>query len=85
MRKSDVVGCEVSSVHLESRIVVSRQLPIGMSRSRVEVPTTLKAVALGHLATHVDDLAIPGKLPEDSANAQGLELLEWGVIHRGPD
>jgi hypothetical protein len=47
-------------------------------RSRLEVPTTPEAVALGHLATHVDDLAIPGKLPEDSANSQGLELLNWG-------
>jgi hypothetical protein len=29
MRKSDVVGCEVTSVHLESRIVVGRWLPVG--------------------------------------------------------
>ena len=41
------------------------------------MPTTPEAVALGHLATHVDDLAIPGKLSEDSANSQGLELLNW--------
>jgi len=41
------------------------------------VSTTPEAVALGHLATHVDDLAIPGKLPKDSANSQGLQLLNW--------
>src|SRR5215218_10770321 len=50
---------------------------MGTRRTRLEVPTTAEAVALGHLATHVDDLAIPGKLPEDSANSQGLELLNW--------
>ena len=77
MREPDVVGGEVTSVHLESRIVVGRRHPIGTRRSRLEVPTTPEAVALGHLATHVDELAIPGKLPEDSANSQGLELLNW--------
>jgi hypothetical protein len=77
MREPDVVGREVASVHLESRIVVGRRRPIGTRRSRLEVPTTPEAVALGHLATHVDDLAVPGKLPKDSANAQGLELLNW--------
>src|SRR6266511_399108 len=77
MRKPDVVGGEVTSVHLESRIVVGRRRPLGKRRSRLEVATTPEAVALGHLATHVDDLAIPGKLPEDSANSQGLELLHW--------
>jgi hypothetical protein len=64
-------------VRLESRIVVGRRRPMGTRRTRLEVPTTPEAVALGHLATHVDDLAIPGKLPEDSANSQGLELLNW--------
>ena len=83
MPESNVVGCEVSSVHLESRIVVGRQLPIGTRRSRLEVPTAPEAVALGHLATHIDDLAISGKLPEDSANAQGLKLLEWSLVHKG--
>jgi hypothetical protein len=78
MREPDVVGGEVTSVCLESRVVVGRRLPIGTRRPRLEVPTTPEAVALGHLATHVDDLAIPGKLPEDSANSQGLELLNWG-------
>jgi hypothetical protein len=34
----------------------------------------------GHLATHVDDLAIPGELPEDSANSQGLEPLNWSLL-----
>ena len=75
MREPDVVGGEVTSVHLEFRIVVGRQLPIGTRRSRLEVPTTPEAVALGHLAAHVDDLAILGKLPEDSANSEGLKLL----------
>ena len=48
---------------------------MGTRRSRLEVPTTPEAVALGHLATHVDDLAIPGELPEDSANSKGRKLL----------
>src|SRR3954470_17795699 len=79
MREPDVVGGEVTSVRLESRVVVGRRLPIGTRRSRLEVPTTPEAVALGHLATHVDNLAIPGKLPKDSANSQVLELLNWGL------
>jgi hypothetical protein len=77
MREPDVVGGEVTSVRLESRIVVGCRLPIGTRRSLFEVATTPEAVALGHLATHVDDLAIPRKLPEDSANSQSLELLNW--------
>src|SRR4051794_39674314 len=71
------VSWPVTSVHLQSRVVVGRRLPIGTRRSRLEVPTTPEAVALGHLATHVDDLAVPGKLPEDSANSKVLELLSW--------
>jgi hypothetical protein len=74
VRKPDVVGGEATSVHLESRMVVGRQHPIGTWRSRLEVPTTPKAVALGHLATHGADLAIPGELPEDSANSQASSL-----------
>jgi hypothetical protein len=77
MREPDVVGGEVTSVHLESRIVVGRRRPLGKRRTRVEVAATPEAVALGHLATHVDDLAIPGKLPDDSANSQAFELLNW--------
>src|SRR5580765_8285554 len=68
MREPDVVGGEATSVHLESRIVVGRRLPIGTRRSRVEVPTTPEAVALRHLAPDVDELSVPGELPEDSAN-----------------
>ena len=75
MRQPDVVGGEVTSVHLESRIVVGRRLPIGIRPSRIEVPTTPEAVALGHLAANVDDLAVLGKLPEDSANSEALKLL----------
>ena len=84
MREPDVVGGEVTSVHLESRIVVGRRLPIGTRRSRLEVPTTPEAVALGHLATHVDDLAIPGKLPEDSANSQGARASQLEFLQRPP-
>jgi hypothetical protein len=80
VRKPDVVGREATSVHLESRIVVGRRHPVGTRRYRVEVPTTPEAVALGHLATHIDDLAIPGELPEDSANSQGLEPLNWSFL-----
>jgi hypothetical protein len=75
VRKPDVVGREATSVHFESRIVVGRRHPIGTRRYRLEVPTTPEAVALGHLATHVDDLAIPDELPEDSANSPALKLL----------
>ena len=70
MPEPDVVGGEATSVHLESRIVVGRRLPIETRRPLLEVPTTPEAVALGHLATHVDELAIPGELPEDSANSK---------------
>src|SRR4029453_18127886 len=52
MREPDVVGGEVTSVRLESRIVVGRRRPIGKRRSRLEVPTAAEAVALRHLATH---------------------------------
>ena len=75
MRKPDVVGGKATSVHLESRIVVGRRHPIGTRRYRLEVLSTPEAVALGHLAAHVDDLAIPGKLPENAANSQGLKPL----------
>ena len=79
MRQPDVVRGEVTSVHLESRIVVGRRLPIGTRPSRIEVPTTPEAVALGHLAAHVDELAVLGKLPEDSANSERLKLLKWSL------
>jgi hypothetical protein len=47
--------------------------------------TTAGAVALGHLATHVEELAIPGESPEDSANSQALELPSWSLtsVRRG--
>src|SRR3954454_2379195 len=84
VRKADVVGGQVPAVRLESRIMVGSRLPIGPGprRSRLEVATTPEAVALGHLATHVDDLAISGELPEDSADSQGLELLNWRLLGR---
>jgi hypothetical protein len=76
MRKPDVVGGEVTPVRLESRIVVGSRLPIGpRRRSWIEAPATPGAVALGHLAAHVDDLAELGKLPEDSANSEVLKPL----------
>ena len=76
MREPDVVGGEVTSVHLEFRVVVGRRLPIGVRPSRVEVLTTPEAVALRHLAAHVDELAVPGKLAQDSANSESVELLD---------
>jgi hypothetical protein len=84
MREPDVVGSEMTSVRLESRIVVGRRLLIGTRRSRLEVATVPEGVALRHLATHVDELAIPGQLPQDSTNSQGLKLLKWSSssIHR---
>jgi hypothetical protein len=42
-------------------------------RRLIEVLTPPKAVALGHLAAHVDDLAVPGKLAQDPANPERLE------------
>src|SRR5687767_6927120 len=68
MRQPDVVRREVPSMGPESWVVVRRRRPIGTRRPRIEVPAAPEAVALRHLATHVDDLAIPGKLQEDSAN-----------------
>ena len=59
----------------EHWVVVGRRRPIGTRRSRIEVPTTPEAVALGHLAAHLDDLAVLGELPEDSANSEVLKLL----------
>ena len=92
MRESDVVQGEATPMHLEFRIVVSGWHPLGTRRSRLEVPGTPGAVALGHLATHVDELAIPCSSPEDVAlrNPQGLELREWSLhrhetrLRRGP-
>src|SRR3954469_14950104 len=75
MRQPDVVRSEVPSMRLEPWVVVGRRRPIGTSRFRIEVPTTPEAVALGHLAAHVDDLAVLGELQEDSANSAVLELL----------
>src|SRR5438105_721187 len=69
MRQPDVVRSEVSSMRPEPWVVVGRGRPIGTRQSWIEVPTTPEAVALGHLAAQVDDLAILGKLPEDSANS----------------
>jgi hypothetical protein len=49
----------------------------GRGQPRVEVPTTPVAVALGHLAAHVDDLAVLGKLPEDATtNSVLFKLLD---------
>jgi hypothetical protein len=75
VRQPDVVRREVTSMRLEPWVVVGRRRPIGMRRFRIEVAATPEAVALGHLAAHVDDLAVLGKLEEDSVNSQGLELL----------
>ena len=76
VREPDVVGGEVTPVHLESRIVVGCRLPIGWpGRLGIEVLPTPRAVALGHLAAHLDELAVLGKLPEDSADSEALKLL----------
>ena len=63
-------------MHLEPWVVVGRRRPVGTSRPRIEVPTAPEAVALGHLAAQVDDLAVLGKLPEDPANSEPLKLLD---------
>lgn len=75
MRQPDVVLGEVPSIGPQSWVVVRRRGPIGARRPRIEVPAAPEAVALRHLATHVDDLAVPGELQEDSANSKGLKLL----------
>ena len=76
MREPDVVAGEATFVRLESRIVVGRRRPVGTRRSRLEVSTTPEAVALGHLATQLDELAVPGELPQDSSNSEPLERLK---------
>ena len=79
--KEAIVSLGEKPLCFRGSIMVDRQLPIaGTRRSRLEVPTTPKAVALRHLASHVDDLAISGELSQDSANSQGLELLNWGFL-----
>src|SRR6476659_10428152 len=76
MSQTDVVRGEVPSMLLKPWVVVGRRRPggwgggRGRGRPRVEVPTTPVAVALGHLAANVDDLAVLGKLPEDAANSE---------------
>jgi len=75
MRQPNIVPSEVPSMRLEPWVAVGRRRPIGKRRSRIEVPTTAEAVALGHLAAHVDELAVLGKLPEDPANSEALKFL----------
>ena len=75
MRQPDVVRSEAPSMRPEPWVVVGRRRPIGTRRSRIEVPTTPEAVALGHLAAHVDDLAVMSKLPEDSPYYERLKPL----------
>jgi hypothetical protein len=40
------------------------------------VPTAAEAVALGHLAAQVEDLAVPGKLPQDALDSERVELVD---------
>src|SRR5690242_8979682 len=51
-----------------------------MRQIRREVLTAPRAVALRHLALHIDELAVLGELPEDAANAQALELPDWRFL-----
>jgi hypothetical protein len=76
MREPDVVGGEATSVHLQSRIMVSCGLPIGIGRDRIEVLSSAVAVALRHLATHMDQLLVPGELHQDPANSKFLKPLD---------
>jgi hypothetical protein len=76
MTQPHVVRREVPAVHLQPRVVVGRRRPVGAGRHRIERPATPMAVALGHLAAHVDDLAVSRELPEDPANAERLELRD---------
>jgi len=84
MREPDVVGSELTAVRLELRIVISRRLPIGTRRSRLEVPPATEAIALRHLATHLGDLSIASKLEEDSANARGLRASQSAIPRHRP-
>jgi hypothetical protein len=63
-----------------ARESIRKTLGVRNAPIRVEVATTPEAVAPGHLATHVDELAVAGKLPEDSANSQAFELLNWSFF-----
>jgi hypothetical protein len=74
-------------VRAEPRVVVGRRRPIGTRGRRIELSATTEAVALGHLATHVDDLAISGELQKDSANPEAatataaeewIKMAMWG-------
>jgi hypothetical protein len=40
------------------------------------VPSTASAIALGHLAAHVEQLAVLDELTEDTAHSQALKRLE---------
>ena len=62
-------------MHLELWVVVGCRRPLGTLRYRIEVAPPPDAVALGHLAAHIDELAALGKLPEDPANSEALKLL----------
>lgn len=61
--------------------MVGGQLPRRTRRPRIEVPAAPDAVALGHFATHVDDLAVTGELHENPANSERLEPLNDLVAH----
>ena len=63
-------------MHLQSRIVVGRRLPIGIGRNRIEVPASPVAVALRHLATDIDELPVPGELHQDPANSKFFKPLD---------
>ena len=63
-------------MRFESRVVIRGGRPLGASSDPIKPPTTPRAVALGHLAAHVDDLSVTNNLPEDSANAERVEFLD---------
>src|SRR5919201_1611282 len=58
VRKPDIPGDEVPTVGLEPGVVIRRSAQGGQgSRSRVEIPSPLVAIAHRHLAAELDDLS----------------------------
>jgi hypothetical protein len=56
---------------------------MGTRQTLLEVSTTPEAVALGHLATHLNELAASGELPQDSSSSEPLERLKWSFSSVG--
>jgi hypothetical protein len=69
MREAHVLWYEMSAVRLEPRIMIGRWCPGGgRNRLGIEMLPPFGTVALGHLASELDDLTTFGHLNEDTAD-----------------